>query len=751
MAFGGFFSRKDGGSVKPENAPGESVPGESAGQKHSNIVSSAARLQLLDDFEDAGLGWFWATDEAGRLTYISGKAARELGQSDGELLGEYLYGLVSVDDLDNDEHSSRPLPFLMSARKTFAEIVVGFDTPDGRRWWSLSGKPKMDAETGFCGYSGSAKDITVSRQKQLDASRMAQYDSLTGLANRHRMGTALESTLSSCKSTQRSCALLMLDLDRFKQVNDTLGHPAGDELLQQVAERLGHVIDGKGEIGRLGGDEFQVILPDMEDRGELGELANRLIQAISQPFSVDGSRAIIGTSIGIAVAPYDGFEVEELVSSADLALYAAKRGGGAQFRFYSSDLKDNADRRREIEEDLRDAFHNGEFELRYQPIVRNTDAQVEGFEAIIFWNHPARGPLKPEEFIPIAEESGLICDLGRWALLKACSDACDWPPGLHVAVDVSAVQFAAGDLEGLIAEILGDTTLPARRLELEIAESVFMGDPQATQRTFEKLKKIGVRLALDDFGTGYSSLGNLRTAPFDRIKIDQGFVREATEDDQNNSALITAIVSFAGAMKIETVAEGVDAMEALKLMTALGASHMQGGVFAPPLPQSEIVPGLSDGRLEYLPAGPDKYRADRRSVFRKVHVIHLDQCFEVVMRNLSRTGAAVDGLQDVPIGAELVLDLGGGQLVVSKVRRVEGTMLGLQFETPLVSDGKDGLCTRYRVSPYSLAAAGMPVLHLGDGYDRTGGRAEQSSRQPSGNTARQVRTATGSSSADQAA
>jgi hypothetical protein len=264
--------------------------------------------------------------------------------------------------------------------------------------------------------------------------------------------------------------------------------------------------------------------------------------------------------------------------------------------------------------------------------------------------------------------------------------------------------------------VLERTGLDPARLELEITESVFLGDPQGTRTMLQALKKLGVRLALDDFGTGYSSLGYLSSAPLDKIKIDRSFVAGATESDTNNAAIITAIVSLARALKMETVAEGVEAMDELALLTQLGASHIQGYVFSKALPQDVLLTRLEEGGLKFDPEGPAKHRADRRSMYRKVGVIHEDHRYEVVMRNLSKTGAGIEGLLEVPLGTALVLDLGGGQLVVSKVVRSEGYAQGLEFEIPLINDGADGLCTRHRISPYALAAAGMPLASLPPGH-----------------------------------
>jgi diguanylate cyclase (GGDEF)-like protein/PAS domain S-box-containing protein len=701
VALSGIFNRRSG-----DHADGS----------RSSGVGSAERLALLDQFEESELGWFWATDAEGKLSYLSASAAHRLGREPDQMLGTPLTTLFLPDAGEDEDRTERPFAFQLRARSSIADLAVRIAVDGPERWWSICAKPQLNSQGEFLGYRGSAKDITAVRDSQRDASRLAQYDSLTGLANRHRMTKRLTSTLIAYKAAKRSCGLMMLDLDRFKQVNDTLGHPAGDELLKQVGQRLERIIGPRGEIGRLGGDEFQIMLPDVDDRGRLGEIANSVIQMISQPYSLGGDRAIIGTSVGIAIAPYDGIEVDELVSSADLALYAAKGGGRGQYRFFSSELKDGARLRRQIEEDLRDAIQHDQIEVHYQPIVRTADRVVTGVEALVRWNHPDRGWISPSEFIPVAEETNLITSLGEWVMRRACQDAVEWPESLRVAVNVSAIQFAGADLPRLVHSTLERTGLHPARLELEITESVFLGDPQGTKETLTALKKLGVRLALDDFGTGYSSLGYLSSAPLDKIKIDRSFVAGATQDDTNNAAIITAIVSLASALKMETVAEGVEALDELALIGKLGASHVQGYIFSKPMTNDELIERITSGGLEFHPAGPARHRADRKTMYRKVGLIHEDHRYEVVMRNLSRTGASVDGLLNVPLGTELVLDLGGGQLVVCRVMRSEGYSQGLAFEVPLVSDGADGLCTRHRISPYALAAAGMPLAALPPGH-----------------------------------
>ena len=678
------------------------------------------RLEVLDDFEQAGIGWLWATDAEARLIYISENAAEKLDRSIEELLAKPLISLFETDPDDPDNRSGRPLNFQLNARNKITDLTVRLTLAtaeqEGRQtWWSVSGHPKFDSAGKFHGYRGSAKDITVEYQRKLEDSRLAEYDSLTGLANRHRLNRRLESTLTAYRAAKRSCALMMIDLDRFKQVNDTLGHQAGDQLLKQVADRLTRVIGDRGEIGRLGGDEFQIILPDIDDRGKLGEIAAKVIQIISQPYPIGDKRAIIGASVGIAVAPYDGVEKDDLVHSSDLSLYAAKNGGRGQFRFYSADLKDEAEERRLLEHDLREALANEELALHYQPVVRVEDHMVIGFEGLMRWEHPERGPVSPGLFISIAEETNLINMLGEWALRRACRDALNWPKSVRVAVNVSAKQFVNPGFTDIVTDVLATSGIEPDRLELELTESVFMGDSEATDETFKVLKQLGVRLALDDFGTGYSSLSYLRSAPFDKLKVDKSFVDSCTQTDQNSAKIIAAIIGLSDALGMETTVEGVEAFDQFNLVCSKGAKFIQGWIYSKALRLEDIEARMGSGEFKIEPDGPEKHRSERRSVYRRVGLIHEDHRYEVVMRDLSITGARVEGLIGVPDGTGMVLDLGGGQLAVGVVNRTQDASIALEFENPLVSDGAGGLCTRHRVSPYALAAAGMPLAALPQG------------------------------------
>lgn len=689
-----------------------------------DLTSDGLRFAVLDDFEQTGIAWIWSTDADGCLNYLSPGVASALSVPLATLLGTPIASLFETDPDDPDSRSARPLGFQVNARNRLVDMTVRCALPEARTgktvWLLISGQPKIDSAGKFHGYRGSARDISVEYQRKIEDSRLAEFDSLTGLYNRHRMNRRLDAVLAAYKAAKRTCALMMLDLDRFKQVNDTMGHQAGDVLLQQVAERLRNVIGDRGEIGRLGGDEFQVIIPDVDDRGKLGELADKVIQIVSQPYPIDDKRAIIGTSVGIAIAPYDGLETEELVRASDLALYAAKNGGRGQFRFYSADLKDEEEERQLLLDDLREALAAEQLELHYQPVVRVKDNHVVGMEALMRWEHEERGWVSPGLFIPVAEDSSLIGPLGDWALHRACTDAVKWPASVRVAVNVSARQFTAAGFVDVVADALQASGLAPDRLELELTESVFMGDTDATETTFRELKKLGVRLALDDFGTGYSSLSYLRSAPFDKLKVDKSFVDSCTQKDQNSAKIITAIIGLSKALGMETTVEGVEAFDQLEVVKARGAELVQGWIYAKAMPQAMVLQNIHDGAFKIEPSGPDKHRPDRRSMFRRVGVIHGDHRYDAVIRDLSKTGAFIEGLVGVPLGTAFVLDLGSGQLVVSRVMRSEGAQLGVEFETPLVNDGAGGLCTRHRVSPYALAAAGMPLTSLAQGNSQLG-------------------------------
>ncbi|MFM5884248.1 MAG: EAL domain-containing protein, partial [Novosphingobium sp.] len=440
-----------------------------------------------------------------------------------------------------------------------------------------------------------------------------------------------------------------------------------------------------GRVGRLGGDEFQVIFAGRVAREDLANAATRVIESLSQPYSIDGHSVVIGASIGVALAHEDGVTSEALIRNADLALYAAKDGGRGRHHFYAADLHSDAEERRQLDQDLRDAISSGGLELYYQPVVQTTTERITGFEALLRWHHPTRGPMSPAKFIPIAEDAGLIAAIGEWALRTACRDLAKWPEAVRVAVNVSPLQFANPNLPAVITNALASAQVDPNRLELEITESVFLNDDDSTDAMFASLKRIGVRLALDDFGTGYSSLGYLKKAPFDKIKIDQSFVRGATITGSRNGAIIASIVSLAEALGMETTAEGVETLDELDLVRMLGCSHVQGYIYEKPLTLEQATATLLVG-TSAIAKGPRAARAVRHTMLRKIVLEHGGQTYHGTIRNISATGALVEGLWNVPPGTIFRIMLAEGETVTATARWCQEDRMGVEFASALALD-----------------------------------------------------------------
>ena len=675
------------------------------GASNAEGLRGSEAEEMCDVLESLHLGGFWSTDAAGRITYLSAPLHKPLVHEDS-VVGKDFLGLFMPPAAGID--GQRTLPFVF-ARKGYFEAVIGRSKfSEAETLWSVSGVPATGPDGEFAGFRGHIVDVTSDRQSAEEASQLATTDALTGLYNRRRMADILERTFVAFAPQKRPCSVMLIDLDRFKQVNDTLGHAVGDALLKQVAQRLIMVVGKKERICRLGGDEFQVVMPDVEDRGRLGDLAQRIIAVLSEPYTIEGDRCTIGASVGIAVSPYDGETVDNVVRNADLALYAAKHSGRGRFRFYSNEMLETAEQRRHLEETMHDALVKGEFVLHYQPLVDVSSHRVVGTEALVRWNHPDRGLLSPALFIPIAEESTMICRIGEWIVRKACEDAVQWPGSVRVAVNVSPVQFADPSFPKFVAMALTATGLDPDRLELEITESVFLQESEATATMFKALKSLGVRLVLDDFGTGYSSLSYLQNAPFDKIKIDQSFIRGATSNTNRNRAIITAIVALAEALDMDTIAEGVESFDQLAMVRDLKIGHVQGYLFSKPVPIEMVFENLQAESWTVEPGGPAFQRPERRAMFRTIGVIHEDHYYPVTLRNLSVTGALIEGLIDVPIGTCFMVDFGEGQFELATVKRSRESHQGIHFDRELVSDGNGGLCTRHRFLPHHLSAAGVP-------------------------------------------
>jgi len=388
-------------------------------------------------------------------------------------------------------------------------------------------------------------------------------------------------------------AVLYLDLDGFKSVNDTLGHPVGDALLRLVAQRLRECTGGNETAARLGGDEFAILHVTSEPAKDAAALARRIIEVIGAPYHVDDHLVVIGTSLGIALAPTDGVDADQLMKNADMALYHAKSSGRGTFHFFQAEMDTRAHARRSLELALREALVRNEFELLYQPMINLADNTVSGCEALLRWHHPERGIVAPTEFIPLAEEIGLINPLGEWVIRQACAAAAKWPADIGVAVNLSPAQFKSRRLLQVIVNALAGSGLPANRLELEITESILLHETDATLATLHQLRGLGVRVSLDDFGTGYSSLSYLRRFPFDKIKIDRSFIKELF-DHPNCMAIVRAITSLGRSLGMVTTAEGVETPEQLELVRGEGCAEAQGSLLSRPRSEQEIAQLLVD-------------------------------------------------------------------------------------------------------------------------------------------------------------
>jgi diguanylate cyclase (GGDEF)-like protein len=648
-----------------------------AGRRRLAVEWQAKKaLNFVDEFENSGRGWFWETDSLGTLSYVSQQLAEDFHCDPEALLGRQFTDLLSVDHASESSEERKTLGFHLSARFPFSDVVVRPASEEDVHW-SLSGNPIFDERGRFLGFRGIGTDLTEQRKSEREISRLARFDSLTGLPNRAMMRQTLDEALRNASIRQKGCTLFMIDLDRFKNVNDTLGHPIGDALLRQVADRLKSVMGNHGQVGRLGGDEFQAVLPGTVDIGLLESLARTLIEQVSRPYQIEGHKVTIGASVGIAIGDPGRASADALVRNADLALYAAKAAGRGKHCFYEAAMHSEAAERQLLENDLRQAIERGELSVHYQPIVRTAGEEISGFEALCRWQHPTRGPISPAKFVPLAEEAGLIGKIGEWVLRTALEEAARWPDHVLVAVNLSPLQFVDPNLPAIVISALANSQIQPRQLELEITEGVFLVESESTDDMFARLKSIGVRLALDDFGTGYSSLGYLKKAPFDKIKIDQSFVRGAASATNRNAAIIRAIVTLAETLGMDSCAEGVETHDDLQLIRELGVSMVQGFIFGKPS-EASIARELANS-VTVEAEGYACTREPRHRLMRRAMTCIDGSMIEVKLRNISSMGAMVEC--DLPIapGTELAIDIVGVGPVRGMVRWAQAGKFGVQF------------------------------------------------------------------------
>jgi diguanylate cyclase (GGDEF)-like protein/PAS domain S-box-containing protein len=540
---------------------------------------------LLREFEENEADWLWEVDPAKRLRSVSPRFAFALGRSQAEIEGKPLLEMIAGRGWESGHLpvSLHELAEKLKNRENFSNALVQVSILGEERWWELSGTPMRDEHGRFTGFRGVGSDVTEQRKSSEKIAYLARYDTLTQLPNRLQLTEALGEALRYAAQWRTRCALLMVDLDRFKSVNDSLGHLTGDKLLAQVSARLQSLMGENQMCGRLGGDEFAIVIRDSGTPGVVRELAERVIERLSEPYQVDEHTLYVGASVGSAEGPRDGNSVEELMRNADLALYRAKdEGGGEHYRFEPV-LHASAEERRQLEAALRAALGKDEMVLHYQPVVDARSEGVVSFEALVRWNSSDHGFVSPGKFIPLAEDTRLIVPIGKWVMRKACEEARNWPEHVKVNVNVSPEQLLEPGFHADVVEALAASGLRPERLEVEVTESIFLRDASVARNALEQVMALGCSVALDDFGTGYSSLGYLRKLRFSTIKVDRTFVQGAAQGSAESLAIINAVVAMAKSLDMTTTAEGVETSEEAELIRNLGCDKIQGFYFGRPM------------------------------------------------------------------------------------------------------------------------------------------------------------------------
>ncbi len=543
---------------------------------------------LLREFEEGTSDWLWEIDSFGNLGRGTERFLQFCGRGTDDIRPDGDMQLESV--LASAGRATDGLAAILghlTAKTPFRDQIVEVAAQPNSRWISISGKPIFDFSGDFTGFRGVASDITAVREAETRIVYLAHHDSLTGLANRAHFAEEIEAIFQVSGSADPVCSVFYLDLDNFKSVNDTRGHTMGDRLLKAVGVRLKAVVGPNDTVSRIGGDEYAIIARSAQDEHAAAQLATAILESFAKPFDLGCETASVGSSVGIAFLGKDGTTTEHLLKSADLALYHAKEEGKRTYRFFTLAMARQRLERHRLEQDLRDAIGNGELYIEYQPIVDNGTRRTAGFEALLRWQHPERGRIAPDQFIPLAEEIGAITEIGAWVIHQACRTAASWPDDLSVAINVSAHQFKHGGIIPVVQEALDLTGLRPSRVVLEITESVLIDDPQQVVEILHELRNVGVKIALDDFGTGYSSLSYLRRFPFDKLKIDRSFV-SAIKDDEVAHGILETIMILGRVLNLSVIAEGVEDDAQLDILSRLNCHQLQGYYFSRPMAEADV-------------------------------------------------------------------------------------------------------------------------------------------------------------------
>ncbi len=536
---------------------------------------------LLYDYAEQSSDWLWEVNANHLIVNPSARFASAVNMEIRDLRN------LPLVDLFEESTERNQLAQSLASGKAFRDIHVPIKIDGKERWWKLSGRRITTKRGESKNVRGVAADITIARKAEARVAHLAHFDSLTDLPNRALFNQSLERSVTRMRDDQK-LAVLYLDLDHFKTINDTLGHGAGDMVLKSVANRLENTIGIEGMVARLGGDEFAISLRNCGSSEHVLEIANKIIDRLSEPIMVEGQSVATGVSIGIALAPESGSSGEELIKYSDIALYHAKENGRGCVSVFHPSMHHAVQERRNIELDLRAALKRNELELFYQPLVNIEANETIGYEALLRWNHSEKGMIMPDVFIPVAEDTGLIVQLGEWVVRSALYEVANWPEHLSVAVNLSPAQMRSPNLMPTIINALAATGVAPHRLELEITESVLMNDNQSNVELLHKIRSLGVRIALDDFGTGYSSLNYLRSFPFDKIKIDRCFVDEV-DSREDCRAIIRAVTGLATSLGMVTTAEGVERSDQLDQLKLEGCVQVQGYLFSKAMPASSVV------------------------------------------------------------------------------------------------------------------------------------------------------------------